>query len=391
MDRVSLTKQFIQRVSCPENKKKQRIYDKKVRNLFLQVRASGAKAYYVKYQDARGRYIEMKIADAADISPAQARSRAEEIRAQVALGRDPLAEKTEYKQILKFKEFAIEQYLPFVKNYKRSWELDEGLLRIHICPVIGQKYLDEVTRDDVVGIQNKKVADGIAPATANRMVKLLRYMFNLAIKWQAAGVQSNPAKGVPMLVENNEIGRYLSTEEISRLYEAVTKSSNPLLAPIISLLILTGARKSEVLNARWEDFDLSRKRWRIPLSKSGKARHVPLSDGAIKILDGVPRLEGSVYVFPNPDTGEPFTSVYRSWFTARRNAGLDDVRIHDLRHSFASFLVNSGRSLYEVQKLLGHTQIKTTQRYAHLSQETLLEATNAVSESLSIIGQPMAS
>ncbi len=108
-----------------------------------------------------------------------------------------------------------------------------------------------------------------------------------------------------MLVENNETGRYLSTEEISRLYEAVTKSSNPLLAPIISLLILTGARKSEVLNARWEDFDLSRKRWRIPLSKSGKARHVPLSEGAIKILDGVPRLEGAVYVFPNPDTGQP--------------------------------------------------------------------------------------
>jgi len=149
---------------------------------------------------------------------------------------------------------------------------------------------------------------------------------------------------------------------------------------IIPMLILTGARKREVLTARWEDFDLEKSIWRIPMSKSGKPRYVPLSESTKKILSAVPRLDGTNFVFPNPETLEPYVSFYYAWDTARRAAGLSDVRVHDLRHSFASFLVNAGRSLYEVQRILGHAQISTTQRYAHLSQESLLSAANAVSD-----------
>lgn len=145
------------------------------------------------------------------------------------------------------------------------------------------------------------------------------------------------------------------------------------------MLILTGARKREVLDAKWEDFDLVSRAWRIPLSKGGKTRHVPLSDGALQILASVPKVEGSPWAFANPDTGKPFVSVFCAWNASRKRAGLADVRMHDLRHSFASFLINNGRTLYEVQKLLGHTQVKTTQRYAHLSKETLMDATNVVS------------
>lgn len=145
------------------------------------------------------------------------------------------------------------------------------------------------------------------------------------------------------------------------------------------MLILTGARKREVLDSKWEDFDVERKQWRIPMTKTGRPRHIPLSDGVITLLKTVPRKAGVPYVFANPKTGLPFRSIWNSWTTAREAAGLEDVRLHDLRHSFASFLVNAGRSLYEVQKILGHTQVKTTQRYAHLAQETLLDATNAVS------------
>ncbi|HID00895.1 MAG TPA: site-specific integrase, partial [Piscirickettsiaceae bacterium] len=113
-------------------------------------------------------------------------------------------------------------------------------------------------------------------------------------------------------------------------------------------------------------------------------RHVPLSDGAIALLAQVPRIEGCEYVFANPDTGRPYTQIFYAWDTARKRAGLDDLRIHDLRHSFASFLVNSGRSLYEVQKILGHTQIKTTQRYAHLSQDSLVSAANCAAKAVPI-------
>ncbi len=110
---------------------------------------------------------------------------------------------------------------------------------------------------------------------------------------------------------------------------------------------------------RWEDFDFDNRLWKIPVTKSGKPRYVPVSDGIIAILNSVPRLAGSRYVFPNPDTGKPYVTIFYSWNTARQRAGLPDVRIYDLRHSFASILINSGRSLYEVQHLLGHTQSKT--------------------------------
>ncbi|MSQ56018.1 MAG: site-specific integrase [Limnohabitans sp.] len=121
--------------------------------------------------------------------------------------------------------------------------------------------------------------------------------------------------------------------------------------------------------------------------KLGKPRHVPLSDGVITLLESMPRYNCD-WAFPNPKTLKPYQSIYHSWHTARKAAGLSDVRIHDLRHTFASFLVNSGRTLYEVQLLLGHTQIKTTQRYSHLSQDALLDASNAVTRAVGHLFSP---
>ncbi len=148
--------------------------------------------------------------------------------------------------------------------------------------------------------------------------------------------------------------------------------------PIILMLVLTGARKRELLDAKWDDFDLDRRAWRIPVTKSGRPRTVPLSDTALDVLAGVPRIEGCEYAFANPRTKKPFVSIFHGWDTARKRAGLEDVRIHDLRHSFASFLINAGRGIYEVANLLGHTQLKTTQRYAHLADQTLRDAVNTV-------------
>jgi site-specific recombinase XerD len=117
---------------------------------------------------------------------------------------------------------------------------------------------------------------------------------------------------------------------------------------------------------------------------------VPLSDGALTVLSNVPKLPGCDWVFPNPATGKPYVAIFYSWNTARKMAGLADVRMHDLRHSFASLLINSGRTLYEVQRLLGHTQVKTTQRYSHLSQDTLLAAANAATKAVGGVMLPMA-
>lgn len=173
------------------------------------------------------------------------------------------------------------------------------------------------------------------------------------------------------------------------MHDAVQASENPMLKYIVPMLLMTGARKREVLDARWEDFDYETRQWKIPFTKGGKPRYVPMSDGVLGILDAVPRIEGSPYVFPNPDTKKPFVTIHYTWDTARKKAGLQDVRLHDLRHSFASILINSGRSLYEVQHLLGHTQVKTTERYAHLQQDTLMRAANVVPNVIgSLLPQP---
>ncbi|WP_325167893.1 tyrosine-type recombinase/integrase [Pseudomonas lactis] len=155
-------------------------------------------------------------------------------------------------------------------------------------------------------------------------------------------------------------------------------------------LIFTGARKREVLNARWEDIDLNRQVWRIAVNKSGKPRYVPLSNSVLQLLadlklelsDGDSLIKDSEWLFPNPETGKAYVQIYYSWDTARKLAGLPGFRMHDLRHTFASLLINAGRSLYEVQRILGHTQIKTTQRYSHLSQDTLVDAANSAADAL---------
>jgi integrase len=216
-------------------------------------------------------------------------------------------------------------------------------------------------------------------------------MFNIAIKNGDVGITKNPTAGYPLMKENREPERYLSADEAKVLYEHLLESDNKMLRYIIPMLILTGARKREVLDARWEDFDFERKSWRIHTTKLGRPRHVPLSDGAISILQSTPRFGKCEWAFPNPKTLKPYVSIYYAWNTARNAAGLPDVKCHSLRHSYASFLVNAGRTLYEVQHLLGHTQIKTTQRYSHLTKDTLLDATNSVNSALGGMFVPMVS
>ena len=371
-----LDQKRVQTATCAEGKSKCDIRDSNCKGLLLEVRASGGKTYYFRYTDDRGKPKQLRVADAGVLSLAKARDQVAKLRVKIAMGEDPHAEKAVRKRISTFAEFIADRYLPFVNGYKKAAWSDRSYLKNQILPVLGNKYLDQITKQDIINLHHGLRKKGYAPGTCNRSLVLVRYAFNLAIKWEIPGVKSNPSKDVPLFDDHAKKERYLTQEETQRLYSAVQKSDNPMLQYIIPMLILTGARKREVLDARWEDFDLEHRRWRIPITKAGKPRHVPLSDGVLRLLGQIPRTDDCPFVFANPTTGKPYVSVFSSWNTARKKVGLRDVRMHDLRHSFASFLVNAGRSLYEVQRILGHTQIKTTQRYAHLSQDTLVDAAN---------------
>ena len=219
--------------------------------------------------------------------------------------------------------------------------------------------------------------DNYAPGTVARVVVILRFLFNLARKWKVLKGYDNPAADIPVPTDVQR-NRFLDKGEIARLVEALAKDENQVAAKAILLLLLTGARRNEVTHARWEHIDLQGSTLFVPLSKSGKPRYVFLNAAAVDVLTSIPRLPANPYVFPSPVTGRPSASLHFPWQRIRTKAGLEDVRLHDLRHSFASALVNDGKGLYAVQRLLGHANAKATQRYAHLARETLADAAEAM-------------
>lgn len=279
--------------------------------------------------------------------------------------------------------FFLNHYLPYVRSYKRSWQTDAFLFGRHLDPLWGERAMETVTPQEIAALVRSLLSQGYAPATCNRLLAVLRYLYTLAARWDLIDPRCQPARSVKDLKEDNRIERYLSPEEAHRLLVAARTSLNAQLADLIGLLLYTGARRSEALQARWCDVDRHQRLWRIPRSKSGKVRHIPLSSAAMALLNRrfaarfVNEPEQG-FIFANPATRRPYTAFAQSWKTTCQRAGLTGLRIHDLRHSFASFLVNAGHSLYEVQALLGHANSRTTARYAHLSRERLFEAVEAI-------------
>ena len=284
---------------------------------------------------------------------------------------------------LTFSVFIHEHYMPHAKSRKRSWKAEQGILRRDILPELGKMPLDSITRLTLVRWQEDMLGRGLAPSTCNRALFLLKYALNCALRW--GFISDSPARDVQALPEKEFRERYLSEDEARRLLEILKEEKDQQAAHVVRLLLFTGARKSEILAARWENVDVERRILTVPLSKSGKARHIPLSDAALQVLVEIPRY--SEWLFPSSQTDSHISTMYAEWDRVREQAGLKDVRLHDLRHSFASFLVNSGCSLYEVQKILGHQNPKVTTRYAHLAQDSLLRAANIVGEKLGEKGE----
>lgn len=370
---------LIATLTCPPGRAHIEIFDTLMRGLYVDVLANGRMAFRVRYrQDGKKRGH--TLGDARLLTVAEARDLARTALRKVIAGGDPKAVDLPIDGPT-IEHFYTQQYLPYVKSYKRSWDTDETMIRVHLVPALGDRAMGSLIPPDIARVVESMRSRDYAAGTINRVLVLLRYGYTLAQRWRIDGVDSNPAKELKNLKEDNKIERYLTPEQTTRLLTAVRHSQNPLLADIVAFLLFTGARKREALDAKWQDVDWRQKLWRIPKTKSGKVRHVPLSTGALRLLQDLqekvdPAIE---HIFANPRTGKPFVSIFYSWDTARKEARLPELRIHDLRHSFASFLVNAGRSLYEVQELLGHADIRTTSRYAHLSRERLREAVEVVS------------
>jgi integrase len=380
MPRVSLSTAFVKSVACPDGQKKIEYFDCAQRGFLLEVRCSGGKTYYQRYSDIRGRERQFKIGPANMLSLAAARRKGRAVVAEVLTGiTDPQDRRAELRTVPTLAEFVRDRYLPHIKSYKRSWTTDETVLRVHVQPVLGATFIDVLRADQIMTIVQNMQKKGYATGTTNRVVIVLRHLFNLARKWRVPGITENPTAGIALAPDVTR-ERFLSFEDMQRLIVSIEKDENRVAARAIMLLLLTGARRNEITQARWDYVDWEKRKLLVPLSKSGKPRTIALNNAALELLRRMRSEIPGPYIVPSGVTGAPPPSLFFPWNRIRERAGLPDLRLHDLRHSFASFLVNRGISLYVVQELLGHGHARYTQRYAHLLPDTLHEAAESVGE-----------
>lgn len=382
----TLTNELIQEVSCPAGKTHIEVFDTEIKGFYLDVLSSGRKMFRIRFRHKARKRLQ-SLGDASNLSLLDARRMAIDALEQAKrLSSTKCDVSTTHlsvvRKLITIAEFLNQKYLPFVHSYKRSYKSDVSMIQVHLEPLVGHLVMARTSVQDISGFIELMKQKQLAPGTINRALVLLRYAFKLANRWSVPGVSLDAWNGISYLKNDNRIERYLTAEESSHLLKAMRASKNEQLPMIVAFLIYTGARKCEVLDAKWADINWVHKSWKISINKSNKIRHIPLSDGAVETLMAVKAKSDLAsqndYIFANPHTGKPFRSFFYSWDAARQRAGMPELRVHDLRHSFASFLVNAGRSLYEVQELLGHADVKTTSRYAHLSRERLSAAVACV-------------
>ncbi len=372
---VTLDAAFCAAAECPSRKKKIDYYDKELKGFVLEVRSSGGKSYYLRYMEPNGRQRQILIGGWQDVTFAQARKKAQHLRSEVVLGGDPLGDRKRKRLVPTYAELA-RQHIDHARTYQKRPENTVSVITIHLLPRWGKLHLDEI-KPQAISKWLAEKREELAPATVEKLRVTFGRSFELARQWNMPGAEINPVRAVPRFRFDNARERYLSKAEAQRLLAACKRSSNPQLWAIVTLLLYTGARKSELLKAKWEHVSLDQRFWLIPDSKTGKARRVPLSGPAIEVIKGLVEIPGCPWLLPNPETKLPFVTIKRAWHTAREQAGLRDLRIHDLRHSAASFMTNGGVDLFTIGRILGHADHQSTMRYSHLANDTLMAAVEA--------------
>ena len=376
------------------------VFDSEITGFAIRVYRSGSKAFTLDYR-INGRQRRYKLGAWPEWSTTAARERAKEIRRQIDEGVDPLSIRTTERTAPKFSDMIdryIEEHLPRLAPRNASDQI--SMLRKMVEPEWGNWLVAEITKQDVERFLNK-VAEGRprpsklkpnnrarklqgwkpTPIRANRVGQLLRKMFNLAVSWEWR--EDNPAAGFRMRIENSR-ERFLSHEELARLAAALDHAEDQRAAGVIRMCMLTGSRVGEVRTARFEHFNLDYGSWAKPAAttKQRKIHRIPISEDVATIVRQrklvVPK--GSPWLFPGDTPGQPVQEIRRFWRNMQREAELPEVRIHDLRHTFASLLVSGGASLEMVGRLLGHTQMSTTQRYAHFMDSPLRAGVDAVAQ-----------
>ena len=352
------------------------VWDDDLKGFGVRVHPSGRRVYIVKTR-YRGRVIKMTIGPHGAVTPSYARVRAAEIITDARAGKNPVGRNADAPTMIALGKRFLKEYVSThckpstAEEYRRS-------VKLFIDPRIGRYRVPDIQRSDIAALHHD-MRD--TPYQANRTLGVLSKMFNLAELWDLRRDGSNPCRHVKRFREEKR-ERFLSDIEYQRLGAALkeievdgTETASAIAA--VRLLMLTGCRLSEIQKLRWQHVDLGAGELRLPDTKTG-AKVVYLGDPAIAVLERIDRRDGNPWVIAGRKPESHLTDLQHPWRRIRARADLDDVRIHDLRHSFASGGLLVGEGLPMIGKLLGHTQVQTTARYAHLASDPVKSAANRI-------------
>lgn len=356
--------------------------DTEVIGLKLAVGKSGRKYFWHRYR-YHGVKRTMKLGEYPSLNVADARQMVNDNKNLLGRNLDPAGERNKRRNVPTLSEFAIEEYVPYAQQHKRSWKDDESKLRREIGDTLGHLPLTEITTRDIMQLHAAIRKKGSA-ATANRYLALLSRLFSLAIQW--GHLEKNPAKGVIKYKEAGPRERNLSGDELARFLSALDEEGGNSTSNALKLLLLTGLRsKSELFSLPWSEVDLKNGTVRLLHTKNGRVRTVALNSVALELMKtiSVAADPECPWVFPARTGPGHLTDIRKPLKRAMVRADLKDLRPHDLRRSFGSLAVNAGVDIYQVMGLLGHSSVAVTQRvYAHLLQGTLRNASEVVADTL---------
>jgi integrase len=376
----TLSKRIVDRLAVDD--KDTVFWDRELPGFGLRVYPSGAKVYVVQTR-CGGRSKRVTVGRHGDLSPDQARKEAARVIVRIKAGEEPIpvvpkADPTmaELAERYQREHVAMRCRPATVAHYGI-------MLAKHIVPALGGLKVAEVERKHILAFHYELREK---PTVANRALEMLVKMFNLAEAWDLRPPGKNPCRFVRRYKVQPQHERFITPEELGRLGRALDAAPAERLASrhgaaAIRLLVLTGCRRNEILGLRWDDVNFEAGELRLRDAKTGP-RQVSLSPAAVRVLSAIPRHADTPWVISGRKPGTRLGNLNASWLVVRARAGLEDVRIHDLRHSFASRALALGESLAMIGKLLGHRKVQTTARYAHLAQDSAKAAAARVAESL---------
>lgn len=358
------------------------LWDSDAPGLGLRVLPSGSRSWVYRYgAGRRGVVRRLTIGGYPDLTLEQAREVAQRLSGARADGRDPVIERARAKAVPTLAAFAETYMRDHVERHLKPETVKAArlMLRLHVLPGLGSWPMDRITRADVARWHRSL---GATPVRANRALALLGAMYAVAGKWGLLEAGYNPARGVPRFAEQPRT-RFLSLDELAAIGDRFVWYGATWGGQALLLLLLTGARRGEVAALRWEDVDLERGLARLRSRKAGPLVLV-LPSAACKLLQKVQRLVGNPYVFPGAREGQHVcpNALTNIWRKLCRQAGVAGVRLHDVRHTFASVLAGRGASLPQIGGLLGHSQPSTTARYAHLADGPLRLAADGAADAI---------